>query len=97
MVSSKFPSLDIPKNYNYGSIFNHLVTLCILTGDENDNFPDLNKENVTEDYNTANPLKWGRQYFDSEHVTNMEYSVTTEEKHYYVKANVFASYKVNLK
>ena len=83
-----FPDADIPKMFNEGHIYHHLVESlqgpAVDESDEDDSAPHL-------DSHTSKPLRRGKQFFESGHVTCMSDNRTSA--HYYVKAKVLASMK----
>lgn len=90
----KFPHNKIPENFNYGSIYKHLITTSVLQEPTNNNILSAgDKENIDVDYSRSKPLARGKQYFDSGHVQNIVDAVTEKESYYCAKAHVLASFR----
>ena len=80
----------VPKMFNEGHIFHHLVeSLHSPVTDDSDT--DSHDESIVLDSHTSKPLRRGKQFFNSGHVTHM--MDTTVDNCYYVKAVVLASIK----
>ena len=79
----KFPSGKIPKDFCYGTIYEHIISSAKLIGLGGE--PD-----VTADVNTSKPMSKGRWFFKSRNVKEMQDS--WKDNYYFVKAVVQASY-----
>ena len=92
----KFPSVTIPKNFNDGHMYHHIVEsvqnmdigLSYNNCSDDDSSED---EGDTRDIHTAKPLRKGKTYFTSGHVTNIVDQST--EEYYFIKCKVMSSYK----
>ena len=87
---------EIPKFYSYCHIYQHLIETCVLEGHTNfrEAAISADKLNVENSYcSTAKPLRRGRMYFDSGHVTDMQDSKTVEGNQYCVRSLVLACYR----
>ena len=78
---NRFSGQEIPKFYSYGRIYQNLIEAFVL--EEHKNFREATisayKLNVkNSDYSTAKPLRRGRMYFESGHVTDMQDSKTVD-------------------
>lgn len=91
-VWQKFPSNDLPKSFNEASIYDYLISSCIVEK-ENYNSSDEENESNILDYSTAKPLKRGKLYVDSNHVTDI-FDSKTPQNIYCLKSKIKASYKV---
>lgn len=81
----RFPSIVIPPFFCYGVIHSHIIGSISVTQQlEN------NSENLA-DFSTLKPMRKGRQYFTSGHVSSIMDSA--DHLHYFLKCKVRASYK----
>lgn len=87
----KFPSKNLPNSFNETSIYDYLISSFIVEKDDNDSSDGENETNIL-DNNTAKPLKREKLYVNSNHVTEILDSVTSNI--YRIKSKVKASYKV---
>lgn len=90
----EFPSANLPKLFDESSIYDYLISSCIVEK-ENLNYSDEDDENEPSiiDYSTAKPLNRGKLYVDSNRVTNIFDSLTSQNI-YCLKSTVKASYQV---
>ena len=86
-----FPESVIPKMFNEGHIYHHLVESLQGGSVEDDSDHNESANAHTLDSHTSKPLRRGDQFFRSGHVTCMRDNRTN--KYYYVKAKVLASMK----
>ncbi|XP_046424709.1 uncharacterized protein LOC124181980 [Neodiprion fabricii] len=89
-----FPTQDVPKNFNYGSIYHYLVTSYIDEGSndsDNENFGSNNC--AKDDFSTSKSLKRGKLYVESGHVFDI-FNGVTANKMFCMKCKVHASYKI---
>lgn len=96
---NKFSSIPIPKAFNESSIYEYLVSSCIiLTNNNNDDDQCTDDEDPqptvgsVSDFSTAKPLKRGKLYVDSGFVVEVEDSLN-EKFFYCLQCRVRASYK----
>ena len=71
-----------------GHIYHHLVESLQGHIDDSSDIDDL-----TLDSHTSKPLRRGKQFFVSGHITDMKDNLSADKLCYYVKANVLASMK----
>ena len=84
-----FPSQTIPSQFCYGTIYQHIISSAKLVNADSDDGDD-DGEN-TADFGTAKPMRKGRYYFTSGHVTDIHDNSNAE--FYFLKSVVRASYK----
>lgn len=82
----EFPSVKVPSDYSYGTIYEHIITNAKLSGLDGD--PD-----ITTDFNTTKPMMKGRQFFLSGHVKYVE--DCSKNGYYFLKSKVMASYSIS--
>ena len=79
-----FPSVTIPDGFCYGSIYNHVIETAKMTN------ADTGASHGLQDFSTSKPMKKGREFFVSGHVTEMKDRKKSDC--YFVKALVRASF-----
>ena len=89
---ANFPSVNIPEHFNMGNIHHHIVESVQFVGSVS--HIDSGDDEDIEDLHTSKPMKKGKIYFKSGHVQNMK--DCQKKDHYFVKAKVMASYKVDV-
>ncbi|KAG5877350.1 hypothetical protein JTB14_005150 [Gonioctena quinquepunctata] len=82
----KFPSKSVPRLFNYGIVYKHLVETAHLI----DDIVDSEEETEGLGFDTSKPLRRGRIYFKSGHVKNLEDYANNEI--YCLKSKVMSSY-----
>ena len=63
----EFPSSTIPESFCYGSIYQHIISSAKLY----DPKTGQSSPTLSTDFNTSKPMKKGREYFVSGHVTQL--------------------------
>ena len=84
-----FPSQTIPLSFSYNSIYEHIITTATLTSTQSSDESDGNAADV----GTAKPMRKGRFYFTSGHVTDIEDATNANKTYYFLKCLVRASYR----
>ena len=97
----KFPGVSIPKNFNDGHVYHHIVEsvhfnmdigLCFNNSSDDDT---SEVEDDARDIHTSKHLRKGKTFFTSGYVTDIVDQST--EEHYFVKCKVMSSYKPEIK
>lgn len=93
-----FPTLNMPKNFNYGNVYHYLVesislqsATCIPNLHNSHNESDTEDQTDIGDTVTAKPLKKGRNLLDSGFVENVQ--DTEDSDTYFVRSHVHHSMK----
>ncbi|KAL3891606.1 hypothetical protein ACJMK2_003861 [Sinanodonta woodiana] len=76
---NNFPSINIPKGFCYGTIYEHIISTAKVHTYQS---ADSESEDNLTDFNTSKPMLKGRQYFTNNY----------KDDHYFLKASVMASY-----
>ena len=95
----KFASVTIHNNFNDGHMYHHIVesvqNMDIGLSHNNCSDDDSSEdEGDTRDIHTAKPLRKGKTYFTSDHITNVVDQST--EEYYFIKCKVMSSYKLQI-
>lgn len=93
-------ALELPEAFEYSSIYDYLISSCIVqvgedTWSDQENLEDTQTSNIV-DFSTAKPLQRGRLYFESGHVRDVFVGLTEHEKYYCIKSTVQSSYKKDM-